>query len=131
MASTLACGFCGAELTSAEPYSRYDPLHAKHGPAAETYVPPATEARIRSLQQQIGKAHAAGKYDEARLAAAECRELARSLFGPDHPVSASAVNNLALVHRSLGERERATALYREALVLYRRSVGAEHQSTAT
>ena len=131
MASTLACGFCGAELTvrrfsrlsrgfalrpppstvaahstvmaaadlggavgrrrwrsaaplrcwsrgkSAEPYSRYDPLHAKHGPAAETYVPPATEARIRSLQQQIGKAHAAGKYDEARLAAAECRELAR------------------------------------------------------
>ena len=93
---------CWSRGKSAEPYSRYDPLHAKHGPAAETYVPPATEARIRSLQQQIGKAHAAGKYDEARLAAAECRELALSHFGPDHPVRAGGPRPARQLHTSTG-----------------------------
>jgi tetratricopeptide (TPR) repeat protein len=72
-----------------------------------------------------------GSYAAARDAAQECRDLALSHFGAAHPVSASAVNNLALMHKSLGHDERATELYREALSLYRMSVGEVHRSTAT
>jgi tetratricopeptide (TPR) repeat protein len=75
--------------------------------------------------------YAAGNYVAARDAAKECCSIALSHFGPDHPVSSSSVNNLALMYKSLGQDERATELYREALGLYRRSVGEVHRSTAT
>lgn len=99
--------------------------------ASGSYVPPAAEARLRELQAQMQRLHAAGSYEAARGLAEECRSLALGEFGPEHPVSASAVNNLALMHKSLGQTERATVLYREALELYGRSVGEAHRSTAT
>jgi len=87
--------------------------------------------RLRSLQQKMHEMHASGSYVEARDLAEECRTIALGLFGPDHPVSASSVNNLALMYKALGETGRATKYYREALGLYRRSVGQVHRSTAT
>lgn len=96
-----------------------------------SYVPPEAESRLRSMQQHIQQLHVSGSYSEARDIAEECRTLALGHFGPDHPVSASAVNNLALMHKLLGEKGRAAVLYREAHWLYRRSVGEAHRSTAT
>ena len=99
-------------------------------PISASYVPPDSHRRIGELQQQMRALYSAGRYGEARESGTECLALARAAFGHAHPVSASVANNVALMHKSLGETDQATELYREALGCYRRTLG-EHASTAT
>lgn len=127
-AESIARAMAGAFLRSARTAAL---LCRRCSSASGTYAPPAAEARLRTLQHKMQQMYAAGSFAAARDAAQECRNIALSHFGPDHPVSASSVNNLALMHKSLGQDERATELYREALSLYRMSVGEIHRSTAT
>ena len=86
---------------------------------------------MRDLQRRASELYRAGSYEEARDTCKECHELALAHFGADHPVTASATNNLALMYKSLGEQSMAVAMYRTSLDGYRAALGANHRSTAT
>eukprot|EP00326_Haptolina_ericina_P013831 CAMPEP_0181228392 /NCGR_PEP_ID=MMETSP1096-20121128/33322_1 /TAXON_ID=156174 ORGANISM="Chrysochromulina ericina, Strain CCMP281" /NCGR_SAMPLE_ID=MMETSP1096 /ASSEMBLY_ACC=CAM_ASM_000453 /LENGTH=305 /DNA_ID=CAMNT_0023321911 /DNA_START=133 /DNA_END=1050 /DNA_ORIENTATION=+ len=101
------------------------------GSASGDYAPPTSHGRIRELKQQMAELYRAGRYGDARDIGEECRSLVIECFGAEHPVSASAANDLALMHKSLGDTDEASALYAEALSTYRAVVGEEHTSTAT
>ena len=75
--------------------------------------------------------HRAGSYEDAKTAADECYALSLSTFGAEHPASASAACNLALMHKHCGDVDAAIGLYREAHAQYEATVGATHSSTAT
>ena len=79
----------------------------------------------------MSELYRAGRYGDARDVGTECRHLVIECFGADHPASASAANNLALMHKSLGETQDAVLLYSEALKTYRVVLGEVHSSTAT
>ena len=113
-------------------------------PISASYSPPDEERHIGQLQQKMGAAYAAGRYDDAKSSGEQCRAIAITHFGAAHPVealelrcgrnpcgnlrasplvrqihvrqvTASVLNNLALMHKSLGETEHAAAMYEEAL----------------
>ena len=69
------------------------------------YSPPDAHALIGDLQRQMRDLYREGRYGDARDAGLECHTLARDSFGTDHPATASVANNLALMHKSLGEMD--------------------------
>ncbi|PWT82250.1 MAG: hypothetical protein C5B58_08550, partial [Acidobacteria bacterium] len=51
-------------------------------------------------------------------------------LGPDHPDTATALNNLALLYQSLGDYAKAEPLYQRALKIAERALGPDHPDTA-
>ena len=100
-------------------------------PRSGSWSPPEKEARLRELQTHMRECYHGGRYAEALEAGGECHDLAVASFGSAHPAVASVCNNLALMHKSLGDLDKAAALYKEALDCYRNVLGEEHTSTAT
>lgn len=70
-------------------------LHAK--------LSPEEEARLSSLAEKVGELYQSGKFAEAVPIAQECLALAEKALGPEHPESATHVNNLAELYRSTGD----------------------------
>jgi tetratricopeptide (TPR) repeat protein len=52
-------------------------------------------------------------------------------LGPDHPLTATCLNNLALLLRDLGNLEGARPLFVQALAIREKALGPEHPATAT
>ena len=50
--------------------------------------------------------------------------------GPEHPDTATALNNLALLYHGTGAYARAEPLYQRALVIREKAQGPEHPGTA-
>ena len=96
-----------------------------------TYARPDEEKKLAKLQPRVAELYRKGRYDEALKVGEECHTLALTAFGKLHPAVASVCNNLALMHKSLGDTDSAAILYKEALDCYRVVVGEEHASTAT
>ena len=96
-----------------------------------TYEAPTEEKQLAKLQPRIAELYRKGRYKEALAVGEECHALALAAFGKQHPAVASMCNNLALMHKSLGDTDAAAALYKEALDCYRVVVGEGHASTAT
>jgi tetratricopeptide (TPR) repeat protein len=65
------------------------------------------------------------------MAAESFYQGASAYFGEKHSVVASGLNNLALVHKELGELEKAVEYYEKARVMYEELLGKEHTSTLT
>lgn len=99
--------------------------------ASGSYKPPGEEAQLKRLQPRMAKLYQAGNYAEALRVGEECHALALKAFGKVHPAVASVCNNLALMHKSVGDADAAATLYKEALECYRQVVGEQHASTAT
>tara|TARA_B100000795_G_scaffold197477_1_gene151427 strand:+ start:105 stop:983 length:879 start_codon:yes stop_codon:yes gene_type:complete len=106
-------------------------LSSETQPGRGTYSRPNEEKQLAKLQPRIAELYRKGRYKEALKVGEECHALALTAFGKLHPAVASMCNNLALMHKSLGDTEAAAALYKEALDCYRVVVGEEHASTAT
>ena len=79
------------------------------------YKPPPSVRRIGELNEEVRGLHLSGNYAAALTASQEAYELARGEFGTTHPAFASAANNLALLHKELGNVDQATQFYQEAL----------------
>ena len=95
-----------------------------------TYTAPDAVRRLRELHEKVKVMHDESRHEEARSLSSEAYELARGEFGDAHPATASAANNLALMHKGCGDTDAAATLYRTALDSYRDSVGEGHASTA-
>ena len=57
-------------------------------------------------------------------------EVSEQRFGPEHPDTASSLNNLALLYRSQGRYSEAEPLYERALAISESQLGPEHPDTA-
>ena len=89
------------------------------------------DEKTKILQDELRERLHAGNYEDAVGIAKELRKHAFYAYGGFHPVFASAVNNQALVHKSLGELQVANNLFELALDAYEKCVGKDHASYAT
>ena len=71
-----------------------------------------------------------GKAEEALAAYEHALDQARQYFGPNHPTLSVVLNNRAMQHRVLQQRDKAREGHQAALDLLRKSVGEEHQWVA-
>jgi tetratricopeptide (TPR) repeat protein len=50
-------------------------------------------------------------------------------LGPEHPLTASSLSNLALLYKAQGKYEQAEPLYERALAIMERQLGPKHPLT--
>lgn len=91
----------------------------------------AAESYIHSLQAGTRAALAAHDFAGAQASAEECAAATEAHFGRRHPATASALNNLAQVHRTAGRLADAVPHMEGALAIYEETLGPDHASTAT
>lgn len=90
------------------------------------------ETYIATLQREVREAHREGRLHEAEDAARAAADASAKHFGETHPVTASALNNVALCLKAKGDLDGAVELYREVVDVYEKALGtAEHPSVAT
>ena len=77
--------------------------------------------RPSSPNEQATQLYQAGKFSEATPIAQEFLELSEKALGPDHPDTATALNNLAVLYRSMGDYAKAEPLYQRAVKIRRES----------
>ena len=93
--------------------------------------PAETEKHVAAMQREIRSLYAREQYDEAIEIVVDLTALTDAFYGKDHPVSASSVNNHALLKRATGAYSEAVELFTMAVQRYENSVGRDHSSTAT
>lgn len=76
------------------------------------------------LDNQGTTAAARGDYEEADSLLSRAFDLKAEVLGADHPDVAITGTHLAMVARCLGQRDRALALYRQALAVFEHHAGA-------
>ncbi|KAL3669366.1 hypothetical protein V7S43_005762 [Phytophthora oleae] len=113
--------------TSSDPHKRT--VQVLHNKPQTSYV--QVEQDIAAMQREIRDTYNSGDYQAALEAGLQCRDLVKSHFGENHPVYASTITNIALMHKNLGQMEEAVESYEFALQTYKASVGEQHASFAT
>jgi len=103
------------------------------------------DLRIQELQQLLRNQIKSKDYESAKTTAIECLDECTLIFTNDHPVTASSYNNLALVHKNLGENlkldgkfqeseleyEKSAECYEAGLKIYQTILGEDHLHTAS
>jgi tetratricopeptide (TPR) repeat protein len=74
-------------------------------------------------------AYAQEKYPEAMQLFTEALNISQATLGPDHLDTAQVLFNLGLVHRRLGNMERAETMLRQCLEIRQRRLGERHPLT--
>jgi len=101
------------------------------GPGGEkSTVDMEREQFLGGLQRSVAEAHASGDFGHALELATHAREEMEAYFGKDHPVVASAWNNVALMHKRLGRFDDAVDGYLMAVNTYRSAAGEKHPQYA-
>jgi tetratricopeptide (TPR) repeat protein len=88
------------------------------------------EKELGAMQSQIADLYKSSQYRQALTLSRELLNTTQAHFGSDHPATASAHNNLGLLHKHLGEFDESRAQYKSALATYKRVVGSDHASYA-
>jgi CHAT domain-containing protein/tetratricopeptide (TPR) repeat protein len=88
------------------------------------------QEEIGQLNEQAVGLYHAGRYSEALALAGRVCDLARQLWGEDHPAYATSLNNLAALFYSRGDYPQAEPLYRQALEIRRQVLGEDHPEYA-
>jgi tetratricopeptide (TPR) repeat protein len=90
--------------------------------------------QITRRHQQVFQLYQQGDYGQALRLARQARELARQHLGEEHPEVATALDNLGLLYKTLGQYAREVPRSREplsqALDITRASLGHEHPQYA-
>ena len=72
-----------------------------------------------------------GEYAKAEPLYQEALRIRKKVLGPEHPDTATSLNNLALLYLVMGEYAKAEPLLLEALRICRKVLGPEHPDTAS
>ena len=88
------------------------------------------EEKLHDLMSQSKQHYQHANYTEALAVSQEFLSSSIQLFGLNHPVVASAHNNIGLMNRMLGEYELSRASYHDALTIYEGIVGEDHANYA-
>ena len=89
------------------------------------------ERELHKLKRVIGGLFSKGDYTGALEAAQRLKDTVSQSIGNDNAIFASSLNNVALMHKMLGENEVALEHYTKALHIYQDVVGKEHTSYAS
>ncbi|MEO1210788.1 MAG: tetratricopeptide repeat protein, partial [Cyanobacteria bacterium J06638_20] len=87
---------------------------------------------LASLYMELGAAYkTAVRYAEAAQAYEQAVQLREAQLGPDHPSTATSLNNLALLYQSMGRYGEAEPLQLRDLAISEAQLGPNHPRTAT
>eukprot|EP00601_Ochromonadales_sp_CCMP2298_P032172 CAMPEP_0173341636 /NCGR_PEP_ID=MMETSP1144-20121109/9689_1 /TAXON_ID=483371 /ORGANISM="non described non described, Strain CCMP2298" /LENGTH=357 /DNA_ID=CAMNT_0014287995 /DNA_START=24 /DNA_END=1093 /DNA_ORIENTATION=- len=89
------------------------------------------ERDMFNIRRKMAACYQLGSYQSALQHAQELRDRAAGLMGRRNAVYASSLNNVALMHKMLGEKEAAMDSYTEALQVYLEVAGKAHPSYAS
>ena len=89
------------------------------------------EGELAALLRQATEYHSKGNYAEAALIWEKILTISEKVIGPDHPGTASSLNNLAFLYDKQGLYGKAEPLYMRALAIYENALGHDHQHTGT
>ncbi|AGX86362.1 tetratricopeptide repeat protein [Candidatus Symbiobacter mobilis] len=95
-----------------------------HGQAAI-----ASNAEIDRLNSEGIKLHQAGQYAAALVPTQRALAISEKANGPEHPLTCTSLNNLALLHQAMGQYARAEPLLVRALAISEKTNGPEHPTT--
>jgi len=70
-----------------------------------------------------------GQYDRALPLLESALEICKSELGDRHPDTATSLNNLAGLYKSMGQYDRALPLFESAVSLFEELLGHEHPNT--
>lgn len=98
-------------------------------------IKPATEqdraqVAITRLYEQSRQLRQAGKYAEALPLAEQALKRWEKLLGPESPLVADSLNNLAEIYRAIGKYDLAEPLLVRSLAIYEKAFGADHPLVA-
>ena len=93
--------------------------------APSTPTPPPRSTTSPSLY------HATGAYAQAEPLYQRALAISEKALGPEHPDTATALNNLAGLYHATGAYAKAEPLYQRALAIREKALGPEHPDTAT
>lgn len=100
------------------------------GPTLSKSPDQLAEEHILALQGELRAHHRHAAYDAALATAVKLLDLTSDHFGTLHPATASAHNNVGLMHKMLGNYVQAREAYHESLRIYGEVVGKDHASYA-
>jgi CHAT domain-containing protein/Tfp pilus assembly protein PilF len=86
--------------------------------------------RADSLTDRVNHDYDAGHFQDALWNAQTAQRLYATLLGADSPEHAGALNNRGMLHRALGDPERAVPFLSRAWEIRRRVLGDDHPQTA-
>ncbi len=89
-----------------------------------------SEALMEAHQQGLTLKEA-GRYEQAIPFYRVALELGEREFGPDHPTTATPLNNRAALYHEQGRYEAAEPLFKRALAIYEKALGPDHPDVAT
>jgi tetratricopeptide (TPR) repeat protein len=104
------------------------------GSAAQESSQPASEEPQQQLtrwHQQIVQLYRQGHYTQALELALQAYDLARQSLGEAHPEFATALDNLGLLHKTVGNYTAAEPLLLQALEIRRRTPGEDSPDFVT
>ena len=84
-----------------------------------------------TLDEQVVRLYGEGKYAEAEPLAKQSLDQSIKKNGPDHPETATSLNNLAALYKAQGKYDLAEPLYKRALAINEKVLGPDHPETAT
>lgn len=93
-------------------------------------TPIDVEKELFKVKRNMGAYYAKGYYQDALMCAAEMEEAIELLMGRQTAMYASALNNVALMNKMLGNIPQAMDKYTQSLQIYHDVVGKQHASYA-
>lgn len=91
---------------------------------------PKKEEEILKVQTYVRLHHKHGDYNAALESSEELLVVTKDHFGTNHPATATAFNNIGLMHKLLGNFKDSRTNYHKALRIYDTVVGKDHASYA-
>lgn len=88
------------------------------------------ELKLAQIQTTITDHYKRGDFQKALHASQELLKQTDAHFGREHPVTASAFNNIGLMQKLLGDFTEARKNYNQAMRIYGKVVGRDHASYA-
>jgi CHAT domain-containing protein/Tfp pilus assembly protein PilF len=82
------------------------------------------------FNQKVNQLYGEGKFDAAIPFAERALAIAENAFGTNHPMVATALNNLAAMHEAKGDYAKTEPLLERALAIMVETLGPEHLSVA-
>ncbi len=114
-------------------YPDSPPPVLERGPAPVIVDPSIDEAaeELEDLHARIMALYQERRFAEAEPLVRQVLDSVKEIHGKDHPDTANALNNLAVVEKRLGRYDQAGEHYRQALEIQRAHFGDTHPGTLT
>jgi tetratricopeptide (TPR) repeat protein len=85
---------------------------------------------VEALNNQVLQLHQQGQYAQALALAIKALKLSEDTLGPEHPETATCLNDLGGMYQSLGDYTNAETMFERGLEIREKVLGPEHQFTA-